>query len=234
MSNLNENYYPCNLGHMIICIKSVLPQSDLDALRKMVECAEFVEGKATAGWHAKAVKNNLQLASGQAATASANEIVSQALMNNELFRMAARPKRLSPVLFSKYEQGMAYGAHVDDAFMGEMRSDLSFTLFLAEPGDYDGGELVMDQPQGEQAFKLDVGDMVLYPSTTLHRVEAVTRGVRLAAVGWVHSRIRQSEQRELLFDLETARLGLFQRSGKTAEFDLLSKSLANLLRMWGE
>lgn len=219
---------------MIICIQQVLPFSGREQLLQLLEHASFVDGKTTAGWHARAVKNNLQLARNEDALLSATDIVSQASMAHELFRAAARPKQLSPILFSKYLGGMHYGSHVDDAFMGNLRSDLSYTLFLSDPSSYDGGELVIDQTQGEQEFKLQAGDLILYPSTTLHRVEPVTRGERLAAVGWVQSCIRRADQRELLFDLERARLALFGRDGKSAEFDLISKSFTNLLRMWGE
>jgi PKHD-type hydroxylase len=219
---------------MIICIQSVLPESDLQELTAMMNASNLVDGKATAGWHARLVKNNLQVDATETLLAAARNKVENALMQNDLFRLAARPKKLSPMLFSKYVQGMEYGTHVDDAYMGTLRSDLSYTLFLSRPQDYDGGELVMDLPQGEQAYKLEAGDLILYPSTTLHRVDPVRRGTRLAAVGWVQSIIRRSDQRELLFELETARLGLYRREGKSAEFDLLSKSTSNLLRMWGE
>lgn len=200
----------------------------------MMLAARFTDGKSTAGWHARLVKTNQQVDAGDEMMVQARERVRAALTDNPLFRMAARPKQLSPTLFSKYGEGMEYGTHVDDAYMGELRSDLSYTIFLSEPEEYDGGELVMDSTQGEQPYKLAAGDMILYPSTTLHRVEPVRRGSRLAAVGWVQSIIRRSDQRELLFDIETARLNLFQREGKTTEFDLLSKTMSNLLRMWGE
>jgi PKHD-type hydroxylase len=219
---------------MIICIQSVLPESEVQELTQMMSASSFVDGKTTAGWHARLVKNNLQVDATEALLAAARSKVENALMQNDLFRLAARPKNLSPMLFSKYAQGMEYGTHVDDAYMGALRSDLSYTLFLSRPQDYDGGELVMDLTQGEQAYKLEAGDLILYPSTTLHRVDPVRRGTRLAAVGWVQSIIRRSDQRELLFDLETARLGLYRREGKSTEFDLLSKSMSNLLRMWGE
>jgi PKHD-type hydroxylase len=137
-------------------------------------------------------------------------------------------------MFSRYEGGMHYGSHVDDALMQGMRTDVSFTLFLSEPESYDGGELVIESASGEDAVKLDAGSLLAYPSTTLHHVAAVTRGVRLAAVGWARSFIRDGAQRELLFDLDTARRRLFAREGKSAEYDLVSKSLANLMRMWVE
>jgi PKHD-type hydroxylase len=219
---------------MIICIKNVLPAQELAKVRKVLAASTFVDGKGSAGWHAALVKNNQQASRDEKSIGEAEACISRALTGNEVFRLAARPKQLSSLLFSKYSDGMSYGTHVDDALMGGIRSDLSFTVFLSDPSDYMGGELVMDLHQGDHAFKLDAGDMVLYPSTTLHRVEPVTQGTRLAAVGWAQSLIRRSDQRELLFDIETARLSLFKREGKSLEFDLLSKSLSNLLRMWAE
>jgi PKHD-type hydroxylase len=140
---------------------------------------------------------------------------------------------------------MEYGWHTDNALMGEqqneqmdepnlMRSDVSLTLFLSQPDTYDGGELVIDTDMGEQAFKLAAGSMLVYPSTALHQVTTVTRGVRFAAVTWIQSLVRQSQEREILFDLDTVRRSLFEKYGKVAEFDLLSKTYANLLRKWVE
>ena len=137
-------------------------------------------------------------------------------------------------MFSAYEPGMRYGSHVDDALMQGMRTDVSFTLFLSDPDSYDGGELVIESASGEDAMKLPAGSLVAYPSTALHHVAAVTRGTRLAAVGWARSYVRDGAQREMLFDLDTARRQIFAEGGKTPEYDLVSKSLANLLRMWVE
>ena len=145
-----------------------------------------------------------------------------------------RPKALTPLLFSRYETGMHYGSHVDDALMGGMRTDVSFTLFLSDPKSYDGGELTIESASGEETFKLDAGALVAYSATSLHRVADVTRGARLAAVGWARSLVRDPARRELLFDLDSARRQMFAREGKSAEFDLVSKSVANLLRMWVE
>ena len=133
---------------------------------------------------------------------------------------------------------MSYGTHVDNAVMAThsqpMRTDLSFTIFLTPPDSYDGGELIVESTQGEQLFKLDAGSMVLYPSSTLHRVETVNSGSRFVAVSWAQSTVRSPEHREILFDLDTARRSLFKQQGKTPEFDLMTKSLANLMRMWVE
>jgi PKHD-type hydroxylase len=211
---------------VILCIQGVLSATDLADLRRKAEGARFRDGRETAGWHARLAKDNEQAAS--------DEQLARRLIDNEVFALAVRPKRLAPVMISRYAQGKSYGTHVDDALMGGVRSDVSFTVFISAPADYDGGELVLERPEGEQSFKLEAGDAVVYPSTHLHRVNPVTRGTRLVAVGWAQSLVRRAEHRELLFDLDTARRTLFAREGKSAEFDLLSKSLSNLLREWAE
>ncbi|MCC3447857.1 MAG: Fe2+-dependent dioxygenase [Microcoleus sp. PH2017_39_LGB_O_B] len=222
---------------MIICMANILSSEELGLIVDRLKNAEFVDGKLTAGWYAQQVKNNAQLKNDAAPTQELINLVNQALKRNSLFQIAARPKAIRPIMFSRYQGGMYYGTHIDNAIMGDeelMRSDLSLTLFLSDPATYTGGELVIESTQGEQAFKLDAGSMVVYPTTTLHRVEPVTEGERLAAVTWVQSLVRDAHKREILFDLDTVRDTLFQKSGKTAEFDLLSKSIANLLRKWAD
>ena len=140
-------------------------------------------------------------------------------------------------MFSRYEPGMEYGTHVDNAVMSgrpPVRSDVSLTLFLSEPDTYDGGELTIQTMTGEEQIKLPAGSIVAYPSSSLHRVAPVTRGVRVAAVTWVQSMIRDPACREILFDLEATRRSIFETQGKTREFDLVSKCFANLMRMWAE
>ncbi|MEZ2227668.1 Fe2+-dependent dioxygenase [Microcoleus sp.] len=222
---------------MIICMANILTSEELGLIIDRLKNAEFVDGKLTAGWYAQQVKNNAQLKNNAAPTQELRNLVNQALKRNSLFQIAARPKAIRPIMFSRYQGGMYYGTHIDNAIMGDeelMRSDLSLTLFLSDPATYTGGELVIESTQGEQAFKLDAGSMVVYPTTTLHRVEPVTEGERIAAVTWVQSLVRDAHKREILFDLDTVRDTLFQKSGKTAEFDLLSKSIANLLRKWAD
>ncbi|MFL4982310.1 MAG: Fe2+-dependent dioxygenase [Xanthobacteraceae bacterium] len=218
---------------MVICIGKILNSDDLAEVCAEIEKLRFVDGRRTAGWAARLVKDNEQ-AEGDARLESVRRRIEERILDNEVFQIAARPKALTPVLISRYSAGKQYGTHVDDALMQGMRTDLSFTLFLANPAGYDGGELVIESSAGEQPFKLEAGSMILYPTTTLHRVEPVSRGMRVAAFGWVRSFIRSAEQREILFDLETARRGLFEHEGKTPTFDLLSKCNANLLRMWAE
>src|SRR5262249_7244586 len=151
------------------------------------------------------------------------KLVAERVLGNEVFRLAVRPKALSPLLFSRYEKNMHYGSHVDDALMGGMRTDVAFTLFLSEPTSYDGGELTIERRGGEEASSPAAGALAAYPAPSLPRVTAVTRGTRLAAVGWARSFIRDPAQRELLFDLDTARRQIFAREGKSTEFDLVSK-----------
>jgi PKHD-type hydroxylase len=219
---------------MQMTIAGVLSPDDLSSISEALDRVEFIDGRETAGWAAKTVKNNMQARQGDAALDASRALVKERLMGNGLFAMAARPKQMSNLLFARYEPGMEYGAHVDDAIMGGMRSDISFTLFLDEPETYDGGELVMETSAGESAVKGPAGSVFLYPSTTLHRVAKLHSGVRRVCVGWLQSHVRNADQREILFDLDTARRNLFKASGKTAEFDLMSKSVANLLRMWAD
>jgi PKHD-type hydroxylase len=219
---------------MILVISDVLTQNDITKVVDRVNAMKFVDGTATAGWHAKLVKNNQQIDRTQPDYQPLNKAVTEAIMRNGTFRMAARPRHLTPLLFSRYRDSMEYGTHVDDPVMYNLRSDISFTLFLADPASYDGGELVMETSAGEQPFKLKAGEMIMYPSTTLHRVTAVTRGERLAAVGWCQSYIRDTAHREILYDLDVARRGIFEKEKKSREFDVISKSHANLLRMWAD
>lgn len=220
---------------MILCLSAVLASDELQALTRQLSDSRFVSGKRTAGWHARRVKKNRQLPPATARKAAAT--VTAALERHEVFQAAVRPQRLAPVVFNRYEPGMEYGAHVDDPILsgadgGALRSDVSFTVFLSDPAGYEGGALVIEDSGGEREFRLAAGDAVIYPATTLHRVAPVGRGVRLAAVGWVQSLIRDPAAREILFDLDVARRALFATQGKTREFDLITKSHANLLRRW--
>src|SRR5712692_1569577 len=217
---------------MQIIIGNVLSAEEIKTVNAALARAAFVDGQATAGFAARTVKLNRQAAGRSLETV--RKLVAERILGNEVFRLAVRPKALSELLFSRYEKGMHYGSHVDDALMDGMRTDVSFTLFLCDPNSYDGGELVIESTSGEETFKLAAGALVAYSATSLHHVADVTRGARLAAVGWARSFIRDPARRELLFDLDTARRQMFSRVGKSPEFDLVSKSLANLVRMWAE
>jgi PKHD-type hydroxylase len=218
---------------MQIVIGNVLSADEVALVRETLAHATFEDGRETAGFAARLVKNNRQ-ATNDRTIETVRKLVEERILGNDVFAMAVRPKALASVMFSAYERGMQYGSHVDDALMQGMRTDVSFTLFLSDPDAYDGGELVIESASGEDAVKLAPGSMVAYPSTALHHVAAVTRGTRLAVVGWARSFVRDAAQREMLFDLDTARRQLFAREGKSTEYDLVSKSLANLLRMWVE
>lgn len=215
---------------MQIVIADILTPDDLATVHDALAKTRFVDGRETAGFAAREVKDNQQADARDKTLDPIRALVASRIMSNDLFRMAVRPKALTPLLFSRTETGMQYGVHVDDA----LRTDVAFTLFLDAPESYDGGELVIENAAGDDAIKLPAGAMIAYPATTLHRVAEVTRGQRHVVAGWARSFIRDAAQRELLFDLDTARRAMFARDGKSAEFDLVSKSLANLLRMWAE
>lgn len=216
---------------MLIVLQDILSPGQALALCQAAGALSFGDGKATAGPFARAVKANDQALPGPDLAAIQAQ-VEAALSAHPLFRSAARPKALSRLILSRYRPGQSYGLHVDDALMGGLRSDLSFTLFLGAPEAYDGGALVIEDAFEARAIKLDPGALILYPSTSLHRVEPVTRGERLAVVGWVQSVIRDPGQREILFDLDRA----IEASGELpgAARDLMIKTRSNLLRMWAE
>lgn len=220
---------------MIVQIGGVLDSASVSQIVDAIGSLNFVDGRATAGWHAKAVKDNLQ-ASPSDALAAVQTRISDALYAHDVFRALTLPQRMLPPLVSRYDDGASYGLHVDDALMARppMRTDLSVTVFLAAPDDYDGGELEVVTPGGVDTAKFAAGDAAVYPATTLHRVTPVTRGKRLVAVTWVQSSVRSQSAREILFDLDRARRKIFATSGKCEEFDLVSKSYANLLRRWAE
>lgn len=220
---------------MIVCIADLLSPDEVARIKAGLAEAEFVPGETTAGWHAKLVKQNEQAA--RQVAEPLKVVVQNALVRNALFQAIALPRRIHSLLFSRYGVGMSYGRHTDNALMGGAnfyRSDLSFTVFLSGPEEYDGGELVIEGADSEQPYKLAAGSAIVYPSTTLHRVEPVERGDRTVAVGWVQSLVRDAARREILFDLETVKRTLFAQTGKTPEFDLLTKTTANLLRQWAE
>lgn len=221
---------------MMLCIGDVLSLEVLNELTGSLQAAEFESGATTAGWAAREVKNNLQLPQGSPLRLRIQKLVEQALQGNETFVSAALPRAQSEVLVSRTAAGGGYGNHVDNAVMGRpvVRTDLAYTLFLSQPQDYGGGELVIDEPQGEQTFKLPAGQMVLYPATTLHRVNPVTHGVRHVVAGWVQSLVRDQRLREMLFELDLARREVFAAAPHSRAFELINKSYSNLLRLHAE
>ncbi len=218
---------------MMLVIENLITPVEAQVLREAAADLAFDDGRKTAGRFAVTVKANDQ-ASPSSELDAVLAKVGAALAGNTVFRSAARPKALTRLILSRYRQGQTYGLHVDDALMQGIRTDLSFTLFLAEPASYDGGALIIEDSFEARAIKLNPGDMILYPSTTLHRVEEVTRGERLAVVGWAQSLIRSADQREILFDLDRAIDTIHTQDGKSTLCDSLTKTRSNLLRLWAE
>ena len=223
---------------MILTFADVITVDEQKRILALLEEAQFVDGRATAGVAAASVKKNEQLSRDTPAYREIVELTLAALRRNQSFRSATQPQRLHSMLVSRYETGGTYGAHVDNAVMasGEelYRSDLSMTLFVNDRSEYEGGELAIESGSGELQFKLKARAMVCYPTTALHRVLPVRQGRRLVVVAWIQSLVRDPGVRELLYDLDTVSRSLFDQYGKTREYDLVSKSHANLLRRFAE
>jgi PKHD-type hydroxylase len=219
---------------MIFQIEGILGTEAIENIRQSLkqEADTFASGKSTAGWYAKGVKHNDQ-SSGPAAIAAMEE-VKAALLAHPVFMSAARPKSFIKTLVSRYQPGMHYGLHVDDALMAGVRTDLSFTLFLSDPATYDGGELSIEEQDGDTRVKLSAGSVVLYQTTSLHQVAEVTRGERLAVVGWVRSYIRSPEQRAVLFELDQTVAALRAADVARTTMNSVMKVRNSLTRMWAE
>jgi PKHD-type hydroxylase len=222
---------------MLLAIENVLSNQELANARGLYAKARFGDGRVTAGELAAKAKNNLQLAANAAEAQVLTGIVHDALHRNPLFVSAALPKIVCPPLFNRYVPGMDFGTHVDNAIrIGAvtLRADVSGTLFLSEPEEYDGGELLIEDTYGVQTIKLSAGSLVLYPSSSLHRVEPITDGHRDVAVFWVQSMVRDIAQRSLLFQLDASIQGLRARSPESPEIVSLVSTYHNLLRMWAD
>ena len=218
-------------------ISNILNVDQLTRLRQWIAESPFESGERTAGARARRVKDNLQMTRDATHRKAIHEMIISTLLGNSEFRRTALPKSLRPPMISRYQPGMAYGPHVDDALMGkdnQTRSDLSFTIFIADPTDYDGGELTIMFSTGEEEVKLPAGSMYLYPSSTIHRVQPVTRGERLAILWWVESHVRDPAKREILYDIGQIKKLLAEQLPNAPETDLAGKTQANLLRMWAE
>lgn len=222
---------------MLTRIDHVLTADELARLRALFETVTPVAGKLTAQGLAAEVKHNQQLPPDHAEVQDGVRTVLDALKRNPQFHHCAFPRRAYPPMFSRYEVGMSYGEHVDNAILlspAQMRTDVAVTLFLSDPQSYEGGELVIDTGDEERAVKLPAGSLVAYPPYFLHRVAPVTRGVRLAAVTWVESLVRDPEQRRLLQQMDRAMGGLHARHGDSGELHALNNSYHTLMRMWAE
>jgi PKHD-type hydroxylase len=226
---------------MLIAIPDVLDAADVARVRAMIDAAEWIDGNATSGHQSALAKKNVQLPEESAAAREAGVMVLDALSGTALFVAAALPLKVYPPLFNRYAGGDTFGAHVDSAIRirrgsdFRVRSDLSATLFLSDPDSYDGGELVIEDQFGEQRVKLPAGHMVLYPASSVHRVEPVTRGERVASFFWIQSMIRDDGARRILFELDQAVQDIAARLGQGDPAAVrLTGTYHNLLRRWAE
>ena len=225
---------------MMLHIPEVLTRAQVAAMRAALDAASWTDGRATVGQQGAQVKQNRQLPETSPLAAELGAVVLAALKKSPMYISAALPLRTVPPLFNSYAGGEHYGAHVDGSIrevpggLAPMRTDLSCTLFLADPGDYDGGELVVTDTYGTHEVKLPAGDMILYPSSSVHKVEPVTRGARVCSFFWVQSMVRDDNKRALLLDLDQAIQRLRMRVGDCEEVVTLTSHYHNLLRMWAE
>ncbi|WP_375759307.1 Fe2+-dependent dioxygenase [Corallococcus exercitus] len=225
---------------MMVHIPQVLTPEQVAHCRAVFQKAAWEDGRTTAGKQSAQVKKNLQLPEGSPAARELGDLVLAGLEKSPLFISAVLPQRVFPPLFNRYEPGMDFGSHVDNAIrplLGtnqRIRTDVSATLFLSDPDSYDGGELVVEDTYGNHSAKLPAGDLIVYPSTSLHHVTPVTRGVRLASFFWVQSMIRDAGQRSLLFDMDTSIMQLTREVPKSPALVMLTGVYHNLLRQWAE
>ena len=228
---------------MLIAIPAVLSKAQVAEARRRIDAEGWVDGRETAGRQSALAKHNLQLPQDSPAALAVGATIRDALATNGLFMSAALPRKIFPPLFNRYDAAAdhRFDSHVDNAIRflpdgsGRIRTDLSATLFLAEPEEYDGGELVVEDAYGEHQVKLPAGDLILYPATSLHRVEPVTRGSRIASFFWIESMVREDAQRTLLLDLDAATRTLAAQVGDdNAAVKSLTGIYHNLLRRWAD
>lgn len=219
---------------MLLQIPGVLNQDEVATVMRELGAGVYEDGSSTAGAVARKLKNNLQLKGDVEAAKKCAPLVLSALRRNATFYNLALPHRIHGPIFNRYDVGMTYGSHVDNAIMGEeVRSDVSATLFLSPPDSYDGGELILQEHQAERRIKLPPGGMVVYASTNVHRVEPVRRGTRIAAVFWIQSLVRDESKREILYDLSIIMNGLRDRL-EASENAAIAAVYSNLMRQWAE
>lgn len=225
---------------MLLHISEVLTLDEAAAVRASLETAEWVDGRVTAGYQSALAKDNLQLPEDHPLSRELRDRIVNALEKNPLFMGAALPLRVFPPLFNRYEGGHSFGTHVDNAIRQvpgtahRIRTDLSATLFLTPPDDYDGGELMVEDNYGTQSVKLPAGHLVLYPSTSLHHVRPVTRGARISSFFWIQSMVRDDGRRTLLFDLDMAIQRIAAEAPEHPSAVQLTGVYHNLVRMWAE
>jgi PKHD-type hydroxylase len=226
---------------MLVCVPNVLSKAEVAEFRGIMDAAMWEDGRATAGGQSALVKDNEQLPPDGDVSRKLGARVIKALTASPLFISAAIPRHIFPPLFNRYATGKTFGVHVDNAVRGDhltgqrIRTDLSVTLFLSEPDEYDGGELVVEDYYGSHEVKLPAGDLVLYPATSLHMVTPITRGARVGSFFWLQSMIRDGHARSLIFDLDNAIQGLVKRLGNgDAEVVRLTGIYHNLIRYWAD
>jgi PKHD-type hydroxylase len=227
---------------MLLAIPEVFTKDQVREIRARLDAAEWVDGRVTAGHQSAQAKNNSQIPENHPTARQVGDLILQALGSHPLFRSAALPLKVFPPLFNRYAGGQTFGTHVDNSIRthaasgGRIRTDLSCTLFFSEPEEYDGGELVVEDTYGSKSVKLPAGDMILYPSTSLHHVTPVTRGARVSSFFWLQSMIRQDAQRTLLFELDAAiqRIATTENAAVQQSTVQLTGVYHNLLRQWAE
>jgi PKHD-type hydroxylase len=222
---------------MVVTIPDLLTPEKLHAVCQVLRQSQFVDGRLSAGADAKPGKNNLELDAEADRYAALNDVVMSALVRHPDYLQSALPAKIGAPIYARYLPGMEYGGHIDDPIMGSpgarYRSDISISIFLNDPGEYDGGELCIDTDGGSQSYKLAAGSALLYPSTCYHSVQPVSAGERLVAVTWVQSHVRSAEQRQILWQLDQAR-ALLSADTDSASYRHVNLGYVNLFRMWAE
>ena len=213
----------------------LLIKEEIDALIKNLnkDKNSWEDGKKTAGSHASKVKKNLQLNRDSETSKKISHLIRKKILSNPLIKSFALPKIIHGMMFTKSLNNMQYGRHIDNPFMSTGRSDMSFTISLTDKSNYQGGELIIEEMNSETIFKLNAGEIIIYPSTYLHSVKEVKNGERLVCVGWIESYVKSIEEREYLFDLDAGAKGLLAKHGRSEELDLVFKSYSNFLRLLG-
>ncbi len=225
---------------MLLQIPEVLTADQVAQCRAILDAAEWVDGRVTAGFQSAQAKDNMQIPERHPAAVQCGEVILAALERSPLFMSAALPLRVFPPLFNRYSGGQAFGTHVDNAIRQlpglphRIRTDLSATLFLSDPAEYDGGELMVEDTYGAHAVKLPAGHMVLYPATSLHHVRPVTRGARVGSFFWIQSMVADDGERTLLFDLDSAIRALGRDTPDSRQLVPLTGLYHNLVRRWAQ
>ena len=213
----------------------LLIQEEIEAFIKNLkeDITLWEDGKKSAGSHASMVKNNLQLNRESEISKKLSYSIKKKILSSPLIKSFALPKLIHGIMFTKSLSNMQYGRHIDNPFMSSGRSDLSFTISLTDKSTYEGGELIIEEMNSEKEFKLNAGEIIIYPSTYLHSVKEIKNGERLVCIGWIESYVKSIEEREYLFDLDAGAKGLLAKNGRSDELDLIFKSYSNLLRLLG-